>query len=161
MRNSYCRNADGTVTIFLRRKAGPPIETVIDGADLPVAERYPGRWVSMYAPNNRSFYVVCYGGFRLHRLIMEARDRDVVDHLNHDTLDNRRANLQITTPQVNQSHHRKKRPGLGYYPNRKSKRSPWQVKINIHGKQRYHGSYATQDEAKQVADRVFAELLLA
>ena len=40
---------------------------------------------------------------RLHRLIMGCTTGDgkVVDHINHDTLDNRKNNLRVTTPAGN------------------------------------------------------------
>jgi len=37
----------------------------------------------------------------MHRLLMDAPKGLQVDHINHDTLDNRRANLRIVTNQVN------------------------------------------------------------
>lgn len=43
----------------------------------------------------------------LHRLIMNAADDVHVDHINGDGLDNRRENLRIVTPQLNQANSRK------------------------------------------------------
>lgn len=40
---------------------------------------------------------VGHGNIRMHRQIMEAPDGLDVDHANHDTLDNRRANLRVCT----------------------------------------------------------------
>ena len=37
----------------------------------------------------------------LHRIIMNAKKGDVIDHINHDTLDNRRENLRIVTHSEN------------------------------------------------------------
>jgi hypothetical protein len=33
---------------------------------------------------------------RMHRFVMAAKPWEVVDHINHDTLDNRKSNLRIT-----------------------------------------------------------------
>ncbi len=42
----------------------------------------------------------------MHRLIMDAPKGKYVDHRNHDTLDNRRANLRITTSSGNMMNRR-------------------------------------------------------
>jgi hypothetical protein len=44
---------------------------------------------------------------RLHRLIMNAPDGVFVDHINGDSLDNRRANLRLATRSQNMSNRRK------------------------------------------------------
>ena len=38
---------------------------------------------------------------RLHRVIMEAQDGEIIDHRNHNTLDNRRLNLRAATMSQN------------------------------------------------------------
>mgnify|MGYP004642627401 CR=1 FL=1 len=41
------------------------------------------------------------GGASLHRLIMQAKDGEIVDHRNHNPSDNRRENLRVTNTQNN------------------------------------------------------------
>ena len=38
---------------------------------------------------------------KLHRFLMNAQPGDIVDHINRDTLDNRKSNLRITNQSVN------------------------------------------------------------
>ena len=45
---------------------------------------------------------------RLHRLIMNCPEDKVVDHINHNTLDNRKSNLRICTLQQNNKNQKKK-----------------------------------------------------
>lgn len=44
----------------------------------------------------------------MHRLVMKAPKGTIVDHINHNTLDNRRANLRFVTASQNQLNLKKK-----------------------------------------------------
>ena len=50
-----------------------------------------------YVKHTNSFYIMTSDRKYLHRIIMNAQKGQVVDHINHDTLDNRRENLRIVT----------------------------------------------------------------
>lgn len=80
---------------------------------------------------------------RMHRLISGCPRGKVVDHINHDTLDNRRANLRICTQSENLRN--KRDQGKGYYFQKQNHN--WVVDIN--GK--HIGSFATEDEAVKIA----------
>ncbi|MBQ2348402.1 MAG: HNH endonuclease, partial [Clostridia bacterium] len=40
--------------------------------------------------------------YQLHRFLMNPTSREEVDHINHNTLDNRKSNLRIVTTAQNQ-----------------------------------------------------------
>lgn len=44
-----------------------------------------------------------------HRIIMNAKAGQVIDHINGDTFDNRKCNLRITTPWGNNYHNKARR----------------------------------------------------
>lgn len=96
--------------------------------------------------NDNGYAVRVYGGVndrrtvRLHRLIMEAPEGLVVDHLNGDRLDNRRSNLRLCSQKVN-SQNRKNTKG---YTWDKSK-GLWMVRY----KNVFYGRYTTKEEAKE------------
>lgn len=104
MKNHYEINGDTTI-IFLRRNNGDILKTYIDTSDLEKVQRFPNTWLSHWDRNRQKFY--CDGKLprngkeakrvSLHRYILEPPSNLVVDHINHDPLDNRRCNLRILT----------------------------------------------------------------
>tara|TARA_R110002020_G_scaffold50122_3_gene141981 strand:- start:201 stop:1184 length:984 start_codon:yes stop_codon:yes gene_type:complete len=91
----------------------------------------------------------------LGRLILEPPEGYIVDHINGDTLDNRRHNLRICTYQENAQNSRSKmRTEHGYkgISRGKSKTNPWSAYIRIKNKTRNLGSYATKEDAARAYD---------
>lgn len=99
MSNDYRIEGD---VVYIALKPG--IETIVDLADLEKIAQYA--WYAV--PNMMSGYYVSSRTENktvyLHRAIMDAPKGRVVNHINHDTLDNRRSNLRIVTHQQNDSH---------------------------------------------------------
>ncbi len=78
-------------------------EAVIDAADVPLVAQYP--WHVVFG--SRYPYAAYKGKgifLLMHRLITGCPAGKVVDHLSHDTLDNRRANLKVCTSSENSLH---------------------------------------------------------
>ena len=78
--------------------------------------------------------------FRLHRLIMNCPEGMVVDHLNGDTLDNRKCNLRICTVAENSKNHHNTK-GYCYDKNR----GRWIARY----RRKFYGRYDTEEEAKR------------
>lgn len=110
-------------------------------------------------PSPHSTYVRETGGTRryLHRVLcadeIEALGGTVeVDHRNGDGLDNRRANLRVTTVTLNQAN---RRPHLGRrfkgatYHRRSGK---WQAQLVSQGRNRYLGLHPTEEAAARCYD---------
>ena len=94
---------------------------------------------------------------RLHRFLMGPSDNKVVDHINHNKLDNRKSNLRICSIQQNimNSSKQKRRnttskyKGVCFYKqNRK-----WVVHISINGKLKSLGYYESEEEAAIAYDK--------
>lgn len=105
--------------------------------------------------NNRKKHYVCSGRWcklkkkmysvKLHREIMKAKPSDVVDHINHNTFDNRRKNLRITTRTQNAQN---RKPNTGFKYKGVSKRiNRWQATIGVETKRIYLGLFKTEREA--------------
>jgi len=89
---------------------------------------------------------------RLHRLIMNVdNNKYVVDHINHDTLDNRKINLRICKQNQNCKNLKIKKnnisgvPGVTWY----SKYNKWRARINVNYKEIHLGYFDNFDEAVQ------------
>lgn len=94
--------------------------------------------------------VTCY----LHRVIMNAPPGVQVDHINGDTLDNRRCNLRLCTHKEN-GHNRKLQGGTSKFKGvtwHKRDRK-WQAGIRHNGKQIHLGYFNDDVEAARAYDR--------
>jgi len=90
----------------------------------------------------------------MHRVIMDAPKHLVVDHINHDTLDNRRENLRVVTRQQNQCNVLPRTGNLSQFKgvclNKRVNR--WVAYINAHGKRTYLGYFEHEEDAARAYD---------
>lgn len=77
---------------------------------------------------------------RLHRLVINAKESDIVDHLNGDRLDNRLSNLRVCTQEENA---RNRKNTKGYSWDRA--KNKWIVRY----RNTFYGRYDTEEEAKE------------
>jgi hypothetical protein len=75
-----------------------------------------------------------------HRIIMEASDQEIVDHINGNPLDNRKSNLRI----VSKSQNNRNSSYKGYT---KVASGKYQVKVSYKNKTIYIGTYDTPESA--------------
>lgn len=100
----------------------------------------------------------------MHRFIMglEKGDKRVVDHINHDTLDNRKSNLRVCTQSQNCMNRILKRsPTYGLVGVRfveKNKNKPWRAVLKIKQKAVVVGSYTTKEEAHEAYQKASSQL---
>lgn len=166
MKNDY--EIRGEVTaIFLRRRNGSRLETLIDTVDLGAASFIPGRWGAKWSKKTRSYYVGYNkhkeSTFSLHRVIMGFPEGQDIDHLNHDTLDNRRsANLLSGSRSANCLNRRGPNSGCrsgfrGVYWDQSMQK--WRTRVEILGKTYRFGSFKDPIEAGRVCELAIQELL--
>jgi hypothetical protein len=81
---------------------------LVDDADFDLVSQL--HWIAAYAPNVKGFYAVAHMPkdwhwptkmVRMSRFILGAHQFQQVDHVNHDTLDNRRENLRLCSNSQN------------------------------------------------------------
>jgi hypothetical protein len=114
------------------------------------------KW-SAVTPSKTLVYAARYdhGQFiYLHRLIMEAKKGDIVDHIDGNTLNNTRANLRFVTKTEN-SFNKAGGYGVSKYRGvwyRSDRKTPWQAEIRVHGKKIWLGQFMTEIEAANAYD---------
>jgi hypothetical protein len=91
----------------------------------------------------------------MHRTILSPEEGKVVDHINHDPLDNRRSNLRVCSHlqnnhnRLNQKGSRSPYKGVSWFPRSKT----WRVRIRIMGKETLLGYSKDEKEAAKLYDK--------
>lgn len=98
---------------------------------------------------------------KLHRFILRAKKKQIMDHINGNGLDNRKANLRFCTQQQN-AYNRKLNKnntsgykGISFKKDIRLKYKQWIAYINVEKKRKYLGYFRTKEEAMKV--RIEAE----
>ena len=124
---------------------------LVDDDDYEYLSRW--KWYASYARGTKSYYAMrnspSVNGKRqsilMHRVIMDAKKGEQVDHENHETLDNQRGNLRLTTSQGNQQNARLRTDNIsgfcGVTWHKRDKK--WRAQIQVDGKVKDLGCYVT------------------
>jgi hypothetical protein len=127
------------------------VEMLIDDEDAAALER------SYAVTMKNATYAKC-GDEYVHRIVMKAKDGEIVDHINFNTLDNRKENLRIVSAKQSVTYRRKYDKGTrvsqykGVKPNTGGF---WMARATNDGKETFLGNYDTESEAARAYD-VFA-----
>ena len=88
----------------------------------------------------------------MHRVITNAPKGMVVDHINGDTLDNRRVNLRICSQGENMKNARSGKNKWGFRGISKSSPGTFAASICVNGRAHYLGSFKTAEDAARAYD---------
>lgn len=89
----------------------------------------------------------------MHRIIMGDPAGLQVDHINHDTLDNRRSNLRVCS-QAENLRNRRSRIGASRFKGvSPSGTGKWRADIRLNGKAKYLGTFPTEEQASAAYDQ--------
>ena len=135
------------------------IKFLVDRADCSTLVQY--RWFATKEHNSNNFVIRAFKSKRitLHRFITNAPKGMVVDHINHNTLDNRRSNLRVCTQKQNSwNSHKKSNHTNPYKGVHRSSMGRWKAVIREAGKYKHIGVYDTPEEAAIAYDRKAIEL---
>ena len=127
---------------------------IIDAEDAPLVEGVswrakPGNTGIIYAARDCRDGSGNWTVVRMHRVILGAKDKTLVDHLDHDGLNNRRNNIRLCSHSENNQNARKRIKGSSKYKGIywKERDKKWYARIMLNGKRIFLGSYDTEDEA--------------
>ena len=150
-----------TVEIPIHGALANGASALIDSEYLDLVQSF--RWTAIRAKSK-------YGGFyartdkpflAMHRLIMGVNDPNIlVDHENHNGLDNRKENLRLITPKENMWNARPKIGGSSSYKGvtwHKHKRR-WNARIYFNNKMIQLGYYKSEQDAGSAYDAAAREL---
>lgn len=145
--------------IFLQEVDGEKIETSIDTEDLQMLVDSNLSWKAHWNPKTKSYYAISSNkhtknnpAIFMHRFLTNCPFGFVVDHINHDSLDNRRKyNLRVVTQSENLQNRRlnsnNKSGFIGVsWDRRKSK---WNAQITVNGKVHRLGVFDDVNKANQ------------
>ena len=137
--------------------------TIVDADDIPRLKELGYRWHVTWMKNVDGYYAQTTinlgkidGFYRsntmyLHSVISNKRKEEVVDHVNHDTLDNRKENLRITTNSKNLKHRgRLNKNNTSGSRNVSSDGKVWMVQLQIDGKNKVLGKFELEDLEKAI-----------
>jgi len=132
---------------------------IVDPADFDELSQY--KWTAAKSPN--TFYAVRSAQgrqIRMHRLITDAPKGLVVDHRNHNGLDNRKENLRLCTRSENARNQRpqtgrsSKYKGVCWHKNQKK----WLARVYSKGVTYHLGSFNSEIAAAKAYDKKAKEL---
>lgn len=157
----FTRRCPGMAEIALSGNAA----ATVDDADVPLVSSY----VWSVERRGGKAYAVCYldaadltRKVLMHRIIMGAKRGELVDHVNGDSLDNRRTNLRLCTVAQNGMNRRKQRTRAATASRFKGvswdrSNGIWRARIVLKGKQHSLGNFRVEDDAARAYDAAAKE----
>lgn len=141
--NKIVEHEDYAEIIIYNKQCEEIARTLIDLEDVDKAKNY--KWYT-----NKGYVLNDSIGW-IHRFIMDCPDNMVIDHINHNRLDNRKSNLRICTQHqnnMNQGIRNDNTSGVtGVYFDKS--RDKWAAQIMYNARQINLGRFNTKEEAIQ------------
>jgi len=125
------------------------------------------KWFAVWEPNLETFYAARQirisptkqTHVKMSRFIMNTPPWLVVDHVNHNTLDNQKRNLRnVTTSQNGMNRRPNKNNTTGFRGVTKTRYNRFKAEVKLNGKKLYFGTYDTAEEAAKAYEKASDEL---
>ena len=132
---------------------------VVDDEDFVWLSKY--KWFARYDKKGQRFYATrgVYNGKNMscvwmHREILDTPKWVLTDHINHDTLDNRKKNLRCASHTENLRNARLRKDSKSGYKGVSKHGKKWRAYINVYGQRRCLGSYVDILSAARAYNKV-------
>lgn len=159
---------DGYAIVFLYKRNGEVFECLVDLDSLELLKRYNKPWHTIHDKKLDSHYAKSTETYinsnnqrkqrtiYMHKFILNYSGNDkYIDHINHNTLDNRKNNLRIVNQSENKRNagkiHKKNTSG---YRNVSFINGKWAVQLQISGKNTKLGEFDDVHEAGEFARKM-------
>jgi len=168
MKNEYKTLGDVT-EIYVTTRKGKLFKVLIDTEDLQLLDQFDNQIGVGYYKGVEDYYakISSYQGWNdekqrydyktlmLHRIILNEKGSAKVDHINHNTLDNRKTNLRSVKQENNLKHRSKKNlNNRSGYRNVSFVGEKWVVQLQIEGKNTVLGKFDNVDDAGVFAEKM-------
>ncbi len=133
-------------------------KTIVDDVDYDMLSQF--KWC--YSPTGyavRRAPLEAYALLYLHRVLLEAKDGEYIDHINGDRLDNRKDNLRKCSMSENLMNRGKQKNNSSGYKgvSLDKSRNKWQAQIQKNGKNISLGRFYTREDAARAYDKAAVE----
>lgn len=132
--------------------------TIVDEESLSLFSTF--RWQSMYDRHTKQYYARCHvkvdgkdSQQLIHRIITRAKVGEIVDHINGNTLDNRKCNLRLCTNAQNCRNKKKHHDNKSGFKGVKKHYNKWQAKITKDYVDYHLGTFDTPLEAAKAYNK--------
>ena len=134
---------------------------LIDNEDFDLVNQYT--WYAILIPlkSRNIFYAhTTINGKTtyMHRILLDAKKGQEVDHINHDGLDNRRRNLRLGSHRKNQVNRKKEHSSIYPGVTRVQRIKPWRAATQFKGKHTTFGHFKSEIEAFEAYQKGVFEL---
>lgn len=160
MKNEILIKENHAELIIKSKKYGDKI-VLIDKEDVKKIKIFNYSWHLNYRDSINNFYIEASTTknnkkitYRLHRVITDCPKGLVVDHINHNPLDNRKCNLKVCFTEENNKNRKEiQKNNKSGYKNINKHKNKWQVRITRNKKVFNIGEFKTLEQAIQERDK--------
>lgn len=130
---------------------------IVDKADFEELSRFKWYYAAGYARRNELQPNGCRKTIFMHRIILGTPEGLETDHINGNTLDNRRSNLRAVTKELNQHNSKPRRgkskyKGVTWHISPRHRTGRWFARIQVNKRTIGLGYFRTEEEAATAYD---------